>query len=284
VLFALLAGCGLPRACGGGVPEHCYETMDDGSIALHYYGGYPRGEHVWQPLTQADPGSFRHLSGPTPNSCQSGDLYGADATQVFYRARVIPGADPTSFRVLGHGYAADDGNAFYRDQVITPIELSSFRVLDRGFATDGHTLFDRATPVEAELDPSTLEILESPYARDAARVYYLRSFTPIPGADPASFTAVREPGSPNTHVYWAYDRGRAYYFETSRLLIVEGIDAVTFAPLNRYYAKDAKRVYHKGYVIDGADPGSFEIDGHRDSPNARDRSRSYRAGKPQAGG
>jgi hypothetical protein len=43
-------------------------------------------------------------------------------------------------------------------------------------------------------------------------------------------------------------------------------------------AKDAKQVYHKGGVTEGADPATFVVD-PSDTENSSDKNRRYRCGE-----
>ncbi|MCF0064284.1 DKNYY domain-containing protein [Dyadobacter chenwenxiniae] len=165
--------------------------------------------------------------------------YAIDEKFVYYKGKAIPGADPSSFVVLGyacgkdcnHIYTAykivsDDPDHFvkidrhlskdskciyYADRVIS-YDAPHFQLLAKvdGFTyfKDGHSIFVNGVRFD-QPDVLSFEPLRHGYSRDAAHVYLLgpASFKIVEGADPGSFQVINQYYSlDQNHVYWRGDR------------------------------------------------------------------------------
>lgn len=98
--------------------------------------------------------------------------------------RVVAGADPRSFRVLGgylNSWASDKNSYFYNHEKTPTRDTASFRILDGGFAKDDNTVFFQAEVV-AGADPRTFRMVDGAYIGKDKNSYYRlgRPFQPPP--------------------------------------------------------------------------------------------------------
>jgi hypothetical protein len=216
-------------------------------------------------------------------------------SRAYYRDMPIEGAQAASFQALDEHYAKDAVSAFwfntYRESSdyfttlrirqirIEGADPASFAALTQDYARDAARIYHEGAPFRVE-DPASFQVLDYGYARDNRRGYYTQ--TPIEGSDGASFSVVT--------AHYAKDAERAYYSDfkprrgnESRVtietkVIATGAEAASLTDVDMGYAKTATRVFHRGEVVEGADPASFAADRESDV-DARDKTGSYKDGK-----
>ncbi len=122
-------------------------------------------------------------------------------------------------------------------------------------------------------DPATFQALDSRFARDAKRGYFLGAA--VAGSDGASFAVVSENEARDKQaVYYCdtYRKGQEYWSILHlRMERIEGADAASYAAIGKGHARDARRVYFRGRAFDVKDVASFEpLDGDfgRDAQSA----------------
>jgi hypothetical protein len=191
----------------GGPPRYSIEA---GVVAYDFYGAETR-------LADADPATFKALSQPPhalgPCEHEGDEFYGADRNHVFYKGKVIPGADPASFRPLGeYEYGADQSSVFYQGKKLAGADPASFRILlwpretppakpgsvylrrPPGenfsiYAADARHVWeqDRLMP---DRDAATFTLLPMDYTKDKNGVY--RNDRLVPGLDPKTFDGTQQ--------------------------------------------------------------------------------------------
>lgn len=168
--------------------------------------------------------------------------FAKDHNHVFWRAKLIEGAEPDSFRFID-GYFRDKNNIFVWDA--------------RG---------DGMIPLE-NADPDTYSILNRRWSRDHKYVFFrkesfiprhIESFEPLIGI-------------------WARDDVTHYYGVRE----VEDEDPATFEidETNSWFARDNRHLFWKGWLIEEIDVDTFVIDG-RDS--GHDGNFRYRFRQPNS--
>lgn len=189
-----------------------------------------------------------------------GDGYAKDSKHAFFTGKVFSVKDKTSFKVLNSNFCKDDIQAYLNCKPVTGSDGKSFELLNEFFARDkNHVYLCQSAGPQKQLvtilrcDAASFRLLEYPYSKDTARVFY--EGKSIAGADAASFKVLGNGYSKD------FD---AVYFETRRLI---DADAATFelfkdnkvdlAEFN--YAKDKSSIFIEGKKITGADVGSFKI-------------------------
>ncbi|MBX4192384.1 DKNYY domain-containing protein [Candidatus Parcubacteria bacterium] len=225
----------------------------------------------WVPVAGFDPATFSILISPHGSST----IYAKDKNGVYVWKNSIQNiddlrvmADPASFAVFldrqgaPTEYARDKSHLYDEGELFENGDISSFSIVGpvRGYAfflaKDKNTVYCGSRVVIATADPLTFTQIKfsngitSSYSKDKAQVY--RACTPVPFADPKTFTPI-------------YNVADGYAGEA--------------------YAKDKNNVYYRGEVIEDADPATFEgvSERTRSSNNilfeARDKSHLYYAGK-----
>jgi hypothetical protein len=175
-----------------------------------------------QAMPGADAASFQSI----------GDWFAKDRRHVYFLHRVVEGADPESFAVLG-GYnahwAKDETRAYYFSPSkaagnMWPIEsasLDAFEILPHGkfaeYARDREAIYHLGKRIRGA-DAATFAILPSDrmneageaysyhFAKDAKRIYF--DGKPIADAGYASFLVVHAPGTGNAE--YGVDASAAY--------------------------------------------------------------------------
>jgi hypothetical protein len=195
-------------SCRSGGPPH-YAT-ESGTVTYDFYGAKSR-------VAGADPATFKTLPVPphalAPCEHEADEFYGADRRHAFYEGRIIPGADPASFRPLAESeYAEDKEAVFYQGKKLGGADPASFRILlwprevpptRRGavylkrppgenfsiYAADARHVWeqDRLMP---DRDAATFTLLPMGYAKDKNGVY--RNDRLIPGLDPRTFDGTQQ--------------------------------------------------------------------------------------------
>lgn len=213
--------------------------------------------------------------------------------RAFHRNTPIAGAEGRTFVALDENYAKDARRAYwahtYREPIeyflvprsrVTPIRdarVAAFKALGEGYAGDGAQVWYRGTafPVRSA---ATFAPLAYGYARDDVSGYYNR--VEIAGSDGKSFRAL-DPS-------YAVDARQAYFSEVGSAsegstIAIQGVDVGSFKEVGNLYAKDARTVFYRGQPLEGADAASFEaVSGDHEAPDAKDKNRSYKRGKPVA--
>ncbi len=226
----------------------------DARFARDAVQGYYRGVAI----AGSDGASFQALSAHEARDRRA--VYWADTyrkAQEYWAWRhvhVLPvtGADPASYRVLGHGYARDVQQAYFEGQAFVVADAASFEPLDASFA------------------------------RDARQGYYER--LAVAGSDGSSFERI----DPDTGTH-ARDRLHVYstHVELNQPLqrphpvvrVLPGADPATVRVPGQGYAVDATRVWWRGRPVAGADGKSFELLATGGDADARDARSSFRQGR-----
>jgi hypothetical protein len=113
-------------------------------------------------------------------------LFTKHSHTVHVNSDPITDADPASFRVLQGAYAQDGQHVFYFTDVISEADAASFKPLDGPYANDARRVFWMGKPIDGA-DPSTFRVLNAAFecSADQTHAYYRQ--TVIANADPSAF-------------------------------------------------------------------------------------------------
>ena len=173
-----------------------------------------------------------------------------------------PEYDPLTYKCLNKTYALDVNHAYYWDEILEGANPSTFKVLGHHYATDLHHVWyndiiiegaDPATFVVPYGDISDLAHFALSHLAHDAHDYYMGD-RPLHVANMGSFRLIDD--------NWALDSLQVYYigiYESEEKKAVPVGDYRTFKALNTFYAVDAKCVYYKNNIVEGADPASFAV-------------------------
>lgn len=153
------------------------------------------------------------------------EKYALDVNHVYYGYERLEGADPSTFKILGEDYATDMHHVWFNDCMIEGAEPATFVVPDGDISNLAHDAHD----------------------------YYLEH-QPLHVANMGNFRQIDN--------NWAVDSLHVYYLDIDVLAEKKAVsvgDYRTFKALNAFYAIDAKCVYYKNNIVEGADPPSFAV-------------------------
>jgi hypothetical protein len=258
-----------------------------GFFLISIFGGQPTP--VVQPITQATHFPAQNVQSASTSSALSPTQLtqvasecnaGVGATQQSEAAPAIYTWQSLSeFRLQNAGdytYCEENGVIYveagpYSTVQFTPLtpapDVATFMVASDGtltFGKDAHTVYEGGDVLQGA-DPSTFQILDNPFEKDANHIY--NAGTPIfPNADPATFSIVTH--SDTDAVGYEKDKNNVYAYTDG---IVTGADPATFDVLMDYnadtgeisYVKDAKNVYQ----VTSPDEGGLDDQGYPFSSN-----------------
>ena len=226
---------------------------------------YQRKDGVWHFEDQALPG--------VTQLTVLNRRFAKTATQAFFRATPIIGAEAASFQALDEHHARDSRQVWhadtYRDSQdyfttrrirIRPLEgadAASFTLLGGDYARDRQRVWYEGTPFPVK-DAASFEVLDNGFARDRQQGYYLQ--TAVPGSDGASFTVLDGQHARDARAFFHahMDLNQSPPRVVSRR--IAEADAASFRALEGSgYARDAYHVYWHGGPLAGADAASFAL-------------------------
>lgn len=217
----------------------------------------------WIEIKGADPYTISEVDATVLNIFR-------DKESVYVRDKKIEGADPASVEGVTK-YMWKDKNHVYIGTRVTPADPTTLQLLDGSYYRDAKSVYYNLFALSF-VDPTSFEVMgdqgySADYAKDKNRVYFRELV--VEGADPTLVTML-------DHGYWK-DINRVYY-EASVLPLV---DPSSFETIGEYgqYAKDRNRVYYRDFIIEGADPETFQNVLRDDSLFWRDKSGIYLRGK-----
>ena len=183
-----------------------------------------------------------------------GDYYSIDKGKVYYRNKILEGANPKTAELIGLSLLKDDNKIYYLNKKIENADIMSFKVLNEDFAKDKNNVYIGNSSIGLwKLDkienPETFEFLsdtvntDSFYGKDKYNVYYVnRIFLSCFG----------------TYTWIGFK--------------VEGINKDKVKFLNKKFIKDDKNIYFEGKILEDVDYNTFEVLPNGDG---KDKNRSY---------
>ena len=189
-------------------------------IVFFLFGELASSEFAAEKPEGYDPATFERLN----------DTFAKDINHVYFYNEILEDADPNTFRALDEDYSADSRHVWYREDIIEGANPRTFVAPEKNnsldfsidLAHDDHDYYNKNNPLHvADMD----------------------SFKQIDGS-------------------WAVDRLNVYYIDLKAEIgkdIVPIGDYHTFRGLNHLYAADAKNVYYKSGIVEGADPKTFAV-------------------------
>ena len=182
-----------------------------------------------------------------------GDYYSIDKGKVYYRNKILEGANPKTAELIGLSLLKDDNKIYYLNKKIENADIMSFKVLNEDFAKDKNNVYSGSEAIDSSLsekikDPKTFEFLPNGiinatlYGKDKYNVYYIEN-----------------------KMINCFD---TYY----SIYEVKGINKDKVEVLNDWFIKDDKNIYFKGKILEGVDYNTFEVLPNGDG---KDKNKSY---------
>lgn len=75
------------------------------------------------------------------------NLYAKDESNVFFNNKIIPGADPKTFKPIKQGYAVDAERVYYYNDSIANSSPEEFEIIDKDFSKNYQNVFYRTKPL-----------------------------------------------------------------------------------------------------------------------------------------
>jgi hypothetical protein len=210
---------------------------------VYFHAGYNNGHAI--ELVGVDVKSFEIWGGRSSES-----NYAMDRSHVYFKGRIIKGADPETFVKL-HSFFSKDARFVYYNDTRLSHDPDHFEFLDDSVQKDSIHVYRGGWIISN--DPVHFRFIG---ALDGVSYYQdkngiLANSTRLPGADVASFKPMR--------FGYSRDAQRVYKMEGMVARVVEGASPAGFQVYNAYYAHDQEQVFWCGRPISGIDPDSFAI-------------------------
>ena len=161
---------------------------------------------VEEELPEVDAASFESIK----------DWLGRDDRHVWFKSRLVTGADPATVKAEDFPLFRDKRDYYYQGAPIGVADKESFRVLrcdnDVLWASDSRFVYFDSLRIE-DSDPATIEVIDTFEAKDKRHVYYFGKI--LEDADPATYEEMGVYSKDRSHVWYCGD-------------IVEGADPETF--------------------------------------------------------
>lgn len=203
-------------------------------------------------------------------------LFTRDYTSKETAVKIIPEADPHTFKTSDFEWAKDKNHYYHRFSPVN-VDYESFARINERFHLDKKQAYYHAydTFSAFEVDVATFKKLDDAYAYDQNNVYYFAEFV----QDRAQNLLQRIP-NPDSRTIKIIDQyhlkaGDKVYYQGFE---ITGADLNSFEIISESYSKDQQHVYYNGVLLEGADPKSFQYDGK--TFYYKDKDRSYFQGKP----
>ena len=248
-----------------------------------------------------------------------GHGYTKDKNGAYWEREFICGADPATFVVLDIGYAKDAHFVFYLGMLMEGTDAISFNALDIAYGKDADKVYYQHKAIKGadsgsfqilpyKSYPGFPERLEeralNTFAKDKKNVYYHGHI--LPGADPNTaqhlgykflsdknsiyFTDYLLDTEPDGFEFLQWP-GIAINIKTNSVFVGGGkvvsanIDVASLEILDDSYWKDKQNVYYyhggngKIWIVEGADPQTFEVSKRVRGYDAKDNKHKYFMGE-----
>ena len=207
-----------------------------------------------------------------------GDYYSIDKGKVYYKNKILEGANPKTAELIGFSLLKDDKNVYYMGERIKDIKIKNFEKLGQNYWKNENKIYYRDKKIE-NADIMSFKVLNEDYAKDKNNVYDGNESIGRGIKDPKTFEFLPN-GIINATLY-GKDKYNVYYIENKMInrfdtyyfiYEVKGINKDKVEVLNKWFIKDDKNIYFKGEILESADYNTFEVLPNGDG---KDKNRSY---------
>ncbi len=169
----------------------------------------------------------------TPASLHAiGGEFAGSNELIFWKEKVIRGADSKTFKVLGNDIAEDQNRCYFRTE---PFPIGQLRKLNADYLKLGSHIFYRGRELKP-VDDASFEILSTSWAADAKSFFFRDQL--IPGVDRRSFQVI-------TEAFWADRMGVRPSLEVSNISSV-GIPGLNFKKVHGIDKSAWKKLLREG--------------------------------------
>jgi len=179
-LLILLTGCS----------EGKYEERD-GTVYYSYWT-FSFGQRS-EELPEVDAATFESVE----------DWLGRDAAHVYFKERLVSGADPATVKAKDYPLFCDANDYYYKGAPLHITDIRSFEVIElddiRMWAKDSQTVYFDSLHVK-DANPATFRILDFLEGKDDRHVFYREEI--LPDADPNTYEVLGLYSKDKSHVWY----------------------------------------------------------------------------------
>lgn len=232
----------------------------------------------------ADVGSFELIY----DEFSKRQYYAKDSRRVYVYGKVIDGADPKTFKIIGNNLSRDH-KAIFRATTLISNDPDNFR-LEGSLRKDSKFVYHFRDTIHGA-DPATFREIKMMYGLGVDKNHVFCNKKLMPDSDPRSFRLVGT-------LYWK-DKTGVFDYRCNKLdidqrtvitlkketnflkdkdhiyadaKIIKEADRASFRVLNSSFAKDKKKIFYEERVIRGADRRTFKV---IDNSYAKDKNNVY---------
>ena len=140
-----------------------------------------------------------------------GDYYSIDKGNVYYKNKILEGANPKTAELIGFSLLKDDKNVYYMGEKIKDIKIKNFEKLGQNYWKNENKIYYRDKKIE-NADIMSFKVLNEDYAKDKNNVYDGNESIGRGIKDPKTFEFLPN-GIINATLY-GKDKNRSYEYLT----------------------------------------------------------------------
>jgi len=224
-------------------------------------------------LKEANPKTVLVIGNKTPGyTCLNKDIWLKDEMNVYYKGKLLIGADVNTFKVLSLGFSKDKNHVFFQGKKLKNTNAESFRTLTGFFAKDKKQVYYKDKVISRILDVEGFEVIDGFIVRDSQNIYTINKtaikfFKKDLEHKFDVFKTVQ-----NTIGKYYSDGKNIYYLdaESNKISKIQFANCSKFKVLDKmHYATDSLYVFYKDKIISGLKPQELELLGNNYSKNKK---------------
>ena len=199
-----------------------------------------------------------------------GDYYSIDKGKVYYKNKILEGANPKTAELIGFSLLKDDKNVYYMGEKIKDVKIKNFEKLGQNYWKNENKIYYWDKKIE-NADIMSFKVLNQDYAKDKNHVYSgneVIDTSPLLGKikNPETFEFL--PNGIRYDTLYGKDKYNVYYinnimsncFDSYYFIYeVKGINKDKVEVLDGWFIKDDKNIYFKGKILEDGDYNTFEL-------------------------
>ena len=99
-----------------------------------------------------------------------GDYYSIDKGKVYYRNKILEGANPKTAELIGFSLLKDDKNVYYMGEKIKDVKIKNFEKLGQNYWKNDNKIYYRDKKIE-NADITSFKVLNEYSAKDKNHIY-----------------------------------------------------------------------------------------------------------------
>lgn len=152
-------------------------------------------------------------------------IYGKDKLNVYYKNKIIQGADPKTFKYIKKGFAVDAKRVYYYADSITNSSPREFEIIDIDFSKDYKNVFYKTKPLEVCSVKDFTFVFEDEenilgrWSTDGCD-YYFNNYK-VPSNDYQNITVYKGSNGISKDTKFVYIRDEKYFATNKRTLFLK---------------------------------------------------------------